>query len=132
MRWPYPWNKNINPLVIPPGYCRFQVSVQMRSTTKDGGGDSTETWTDALTALAGITTQTQREAYQNGAAAQLVEQVVHIVTFRYPTPAVTIAGGMRVIFGARKFAVQTTENVQERNRVLHLMCLEVNEGAGCS
>ncbi len=43
------------------------------------------------------------------------------------------AAGMQVAFGVRKFTVQTVENVQERNRVVHLMCLEVNGGgAGCS
>lgn len=132
MRWPYPWDKNINPLVIPPGYCRHQVTIQSKDTTQGGGGDPTETWTSVLTVLAGITTRTQREAYQTGAVSQFVEQVIQIVTIRYPVPDVTIAGGMRVVFGSRLFIVQSADNVQERNRVLNLTCLEVNGGNACS
>lgn len=132
MRWPYPWDKNVNPLVIPPGYCRNQVTIQRKSSEQDSGGDPTESWIPVLTALAGITTQTQREAYQTGQVAQFVPQVVHIVTLRYPVPDVMIAGGMQVVFGARIFIVQAADNVQERNRVLNLTCLEVNGGAACS
>lgn len=133
--WPYPWESQLNPLVIPPGFLRNQVQIQRPSGDKDDFGQPLDGWTIVLTAMAGIISLVQREVWQNG---MFSGQVTHRVTLRWPGPDVTIASGMRVVFGSRTFVVQAPpDNVQERNRVLHLLCLEIDGGGvgggqGCS
>ncbi|GGA80712.1 hypothetical protein GCM10011507_34910 [Edaphobacter acidisoli] len=109
--------------MIPPGSLRYQVSVQAQSTTQDSLGGQTETWATILTCMAAIETISQREAYQEG---QFSAQVTHRVSMYWPGVSLVIQGGMRVLFGSRILLIQTPENVQERNRVLHLHCLEIN------
>lgn len=133
MAFPYPWRTRQNELVIPTGAMRNQIAIQSQSTAQDPEtGEPSQVWNDVLTTMAAISTASSREMYQTGAAGQFVAQVTHIVKIRWPGASVMIAGGMRVMLGTRIFAIQTVENVQERNRVVNLMCLEVNGGTGCS
>jgi head-tail adaptor len=121
-----------DPLAINPGPLRHQISIQAQSASQDPEtGEQSLSWNMVLTTMAKIATTSSREMYQAGTAARFVAQVSHLVTIRWPGASVTLAGGMRVLFGARTFVVQTVENVQERNRVVNLTCLEINGGAGC-
>ena len=129
--WPYPWDKQPNPLVIPPGFLRNQVQIQAPSGTKDSTGGVNQSWSPILTAMAGIITLAQREVYQTG---QFTGQITHRITLRWPGESIVIASEMRVVFGKRIFVIQAPpDNVQERNRVIHLLCLEMsNGGQACS
>lgn len=131
----YPWHGNRNPLAVSAGQLRHQISIQAQSTAQDPDtGEPASVWNTTLTTWAQIETLTAREAYQAG-ASQFVAQVTHMVTIRWPGASVRIAGGMRVLFGERMFMIQAVDNVQERNRLLKLACLEVNGGnggSGCS
>jgi SPP1 family predicted phage head-tail adaptor len=122
----FPWANRRNPLVIPTGAKRNQVSVQSQAPTQDEFGGETANWNTVLTVMAAIATVSSKEMYQTGQTAQFTAQVTHMVTIDWPGASVPIAGGMQVVFGTRTFVVQTVENVQERNRVLNLMCLEIN------
>jgi SPP1 family predicted phage head-tail adaptor len=115
-----------NPLALDAGALRYQVSIQVQSSTQDEMGGPVAAWTPVLKTWAAIATSSQREVYQSGAGAQFVAQVTHRVQIRWPGAVLGIAGGMRVAFGDRLFQIQTVENVQERNRVLNLLCLEIN------
>jgi SPP1 family predicted phage head-tail adaptor len=119
----YPYGRVKDPLSLPAGLLRFAVQIQVQATTQDALGGPLQSWTTVLSCFAGISTMSQREVY---ATAQFVSEVTHRVTIRWPGPSIGIQGGMQVVFGTRIFKVQTVENVLERNRVLHLMCLEID------
>lgn len=93
----------------------------------DPAGDSygasvvASAWLDVRTTRAAISTLTGRELVQ---ASTLVSEASHVVTIRWT--AAVIRAGYRVQFGSRSFRVQYVDNVDERNRVIRLFCLEVN------
>lgn len=123
MGWGYPWNKNANPLALPPGSLRDQITIQAKGNQQDSFGAQAETWNTVLTTMAKIDTLNIREGYQPG---QFVAEATHTISMRWPGASIAIAGGMRIVTGARKFEIQSIENVQQRNRVLNLKCLELN------
>jgi SPP1 family predicted phage head-tail adaptor len=124
--WPYPHNRNRNPFSIPGGAKRHFVTVQTLSTTTDAtGGQVPSDPTPVLSCMAAINTLSEREAYQTG---QFSSQVTHRVSIDWPGPTPVLYAGMQVVFGMRLFQVQAIDNVQERNRTLHLMCLEIDGG----
>lgn len=112
-----------DPVVINSGELRHQVQIQKLETTQSSTGAPSTTWDTILTTMAAIMTASSREVYQ---ASQFTAQVSHVVKIRWPGSGITLAGGMQVIFGSRTFKLQTVENVQERNRVMLLHCLELN------
>ena len=123
--------------MIKAGDLRHRIAIQSQSTTQDAAtGEPSSVWNTVLETWAAIDTVSAMERYQRGGAAEFVAQALHRVTMRWPGAGVGIAGGMRVAFGMRMFTIQAVENVQERNRVLKLTCVEVNGstagGAGCS
>jgi SPP1 family predicted phage head-tail adaptor len=119
----YPYGRIKDPLSLPAGLLRNPVLIQAQSMTQDAVGGPLTAWTTVLSCFAGISTMSSREVYQT---AQFVSEVTHRVTIRWPGPSVSIQGGMQVVFGSRIFKIQNVENVQERNRVLYLMCVEIN------
>lgn len=113
----------ISPLVIEPGELRHSIQIQQQTATQSASGAPRQDWSKVLSTRAKISTASSREVYQ---AAQFTEQVTHVVTIRWPGASVAIQGGMQVLFGSRVFKIQAVENVEERNRVLRLRCLEIN------
>ena len=111
-------------LALPAGSLRHSIAVQSLSTTPDSFGQPQRNWTTILVARASIEAVQAREMYQNG---QFTGQVTHTITLRWPGASVTIAPGMQVVAHGQTYKIQTVENVLERNRVLQLMCLAINE-----
>ena len=111
-------------LALPAGSLRHSIAVQSLSTKPDSFGQPQRTWTTILVARASIEAVLAREMYQS---AQFTGQITHTVTLRWPGAAVSIAPGMQVVYGAHTYKIQTVENVLERNRVLKLMCLSLND-----
>lgn len=121
----YPWWQNRNPFSVSAGELRHQVQIQSPPVAKNDAGEPTGDWMVVLTALAGIASLAQREVYQTG---QFSGQLTHKITLRWPGEGV-IASGMRVVFGQRTFVIQAPpDNVQERNRLVNLLCLEIDGG----
>ena len=114
-----------NPLILPAGSLRNLISIEQSSTTPDSFGQPLNTWTAVLQTRAAINFVNNREIYQ---ADQLTEQVSHKVTIRWPGGLVSIVPGMRVVFGSHVYKVQAVNNVQQRNRVLEILVLELNGG----
>ena len=113
-----------DPLVINSGEQRHTIQIQVQSNAPDAvTGAPGTSWATVLTTQAAIRTASSREAYQ---AMQFTAQVSHVIKIRWPGTGFNIAGGQQVLFGSRQFKLQTVENVQERNRVLLLHCLEIN------
>ncbi len=118
----YPWQANRNPLALSAGQLRHEIRIQKLDDAGGQGCDSVPAWQTVLVCFAGIDTMSSREVFR---AQQFTAQVTHRITIRYPGN-IGIGPGLQILFGARIFVVQTVENVQERNRVLYLMCVEVN------
>ena len=105
------------------GSLRHLVVIQKHAPGRDSFGAPIETWQDVLTARASISLLRQSEQFQGGFAGQ----VTHTVVLRWPGNGFAIAPGMRVVHGAHRYRVQTVDNVEQRNRWLTLMVLEINE-----
>ena len=108
---------------VNPAELRHSIQVQSQSSTPDSFGQPQQTWTTILTTWARIEALTERELDQ---ADQLTSQVTHTITMRYPS-GVSITPGMRAVFGSHIYKIQTANNVDERNVVLKLMCLALND-----
>lgn len=129
--YPYPWNRERDPLNLPSGMLRDPIQIQAPSSTPGPYGASVTptSWVAALNCMAKIDAISTRDTFGGG---QLTSQVSHVVWLWWTdTP---IKAGYRIVFQstpsmpARNFMIQAVENVQERNRVLTLRCLEVDSG----
>lgn len=107
---------------LEPGDLRHVIQIQQRTTAPDPFGQPQPTWTTVLNTWSKIETLTLRELYQSG---QFTSQVTHTITLRFP--AVTISPGMRAVFAGHTYIVQAANNLEQRNTVLQLLVLELNE-----
>jgi head-tail adaptor len=113
---------------IDPGKKRHWIKTFAQNATQDSfGQESTALGANpVLGCFAAIETTTTRELFQDG----FVSLVSHRITTDWPNVAIT--ADMRVVFhsvlgaGASLCEIQTIENVQERNLVMILTCLEIN------
>lgn len=97
--------------------------IKLQQMTGAGGQDSTgqpqETWTDVAEVWAAVEPIRGREYF---AAQQVNAETTHRVRIRY---LVGVTPMMRILFGARVLRIEAVINVDERNRELQLMCVEV-------
>jgi SPP1 family predicted phage head-tail adaptor len=106
---------------INPGLLRHQIQIEAQTAATDGAGQRQDVWTTMFGAYAAIDTLSLREMYQSG---QDTSQVTHRVTLRWTNDP--IVPGMQVMFGARRFRIQSVDNVLELNVLVKLLCLELN------
>lgn len=113
------------PYILNAGDLRNSITIQAPVATPGSFGRSVTptSWTTVRTTRAAISTAGGKEV---AAAAQLVSDVTHVVRIRYTSTQ--ILPGYRVLYGSRVLTVEFVENVQEQNRVLRLVCREVNGG----
>lgn len=80
-----------------------------------------------LTTRADITTLTTNEKYQ---AQQFTSEVSHRIKFRWPGADATLKPGYQILFAGaganHTYIVQAIENVEERNRLMSVLALEIN------
>lgn len=130
MPLPYPYKKVKDPLSIPAGMLRHEVQIQKPGVTQDTLGSPSDTWTTVMTTMASIEDVLAAEGFDRDSEGWYspAAQVTHRVRLRYPGASVALAAGFRVYFVAqeRYFTVQFVVNVQQRNRVMLLGCIEVN------
>lgn len=112
---------------IDPGKKRHRIEIQGQGeTTQDTFGQISGAWNPILDCYAAIETMTAREQFQDG----FVSQVVHRISIDWTR--VPIKASMRVvvhpIFGANAsvYEIQAVENVQQRNLVMVLTCIEID------
>lgn len=111
--------------LLDPGQLRNQVAL---STPASGSPDSfgqepPADWTVYLTTWAAIRQLSGRELYQGDeftSAAQVR------ITIRWPGPGITVNPGDRVTFGTHIYVIQIVDNVELRDIVLNLNCLEID------
>lgn len=134
MAWPYPWQRVKDPLIIPSGALRNAIQIQSQSTTQDSFGGEIATWSTVLSCFAAIETMRTGEQFQEG----FVSQVVHRITIRWPGPSVPILANMRVVVDpvpggqSSVYEIQAVENVQQRNKIVRMTCLEIDSATVAS
>ena len=117
----------LNPLYLRAGELRHSAQIQTASSTRDAAGQPVSTWNVVLTTRAKIENsggQAYKESFSN---SSLAAQSTDLLTIRCPGSSITVAPGMRVIFGNNTFLVQDVDNVLHRNRVVRLACLMIDE-----
>jgi head-tail adaptor len=129
--YPHPWARTSDPLALPPGLLRHAIEVQRPSDTPGLSGASVNPadWIRVLVCMAGIDLISARDNY---ASEQLSSQLSHVVWMRWTDTPVRAGYRIKVqsapTMPTRYFMIQAVENVQERNRILTLRCLEVDAG----
>lgn len=102
------------------GKLRTRVEIQNRTTARDGYGDALETWGTAATVWAEVVPLSGRELW---AAQQAQADVTTRVRIRYRSD-VTVTPRTRLRIGTRILNVQAAVDVDGRNRLLELLCVE--------
>jgi SPP1 family predicted phage head-tail adaptor len=114
-------SKPIDPLALNAGDLRYSIAIQSRSTTPDSFGQPVTTWTTIRNTRAAIERSSGNELAQSG---DLASQQIYTIKMYWNS--IPVGPGMRVVSGADSYHVQGVENVQKRNRVLKLTCLEID------
>src|SRR5438445_9405559 len=107
---------------ISAGELRHRIDIVRPSPSQDASGG----WDVSLNKLfarvwAKIETLDGTDSLVAGAEAS---QVVHAITIRYRTG---ISADMQVIFQGRLFQIKAAPNPDERNKMLRLVCVEIND-----
>ena len=109
---------------VNPADLRYEIQLASKSATVDGFGQPLNTWPLYYTTYASIRLLSGQELYQ---AAEFTSASQYRIRFRWPGDLVgVISSGDRVFFGNRVFVIQIVDNVQMRNIVVELTCLEID------
>lgn len=113
------------PYIIDAGELRHSVTIEQPQYAADASGMAVtpSSYLAVRTTRAAVYTAGGRETSM---ASQIVSEVSHVVKVRWSD--VVIKSNYRLLYGDRYFTVQYVEDVGERNRVLLLYCLEVDQG----
>ena len=117
----------LNPLYLRAGELRHAVQIQAASSTRDAAGQTVSTLNVVLSTRAKIEntgSQAYKESFSN---SSLASESTDLLTIRWPGASITLAPGMRVVFGNNTYLVQAADNVLHRNRIVRLACLMVDE-----
>jgi head-tail adaptor len=116
-----------DPLYLRAGDLRHSVEIQTASPTRDAAGQPVSTWNVVMTTRAMIENSGARAYKESFSNSSLAAQSTDLLTIRWPGSAITVAPGMRIIYGNNTFLVQDVDNVLHRNRVVRLACLMIDE-----
>ena len=102
---------------------RHRVSLESQSTSKDTFGQPLQSWATVLTCWAAVEPLSGRELL---AARQMASEVTHRVIVRYQAALAAPRTVMtyRVNFGERYFDIREVLNTDERDREVHMLCVE--------
>lgn len=103
------------------GKLRHRVRLQRPGGSKDAFAGRVTSWTDVAVVWACVEPLTGRDAV---IAAQRQASTSHKVTVRYSLSTAVIAADWRVLYDGRVLVVDNIINVEERNEVLELFCIE--------
>ena len=106
------------------GRLRHQIQIVQPKTTQDsmGGSDISKNVVLA-TVWASVEALNGTEKF---AAHEFVTQVSHQIVIRKPD-SLTLNAGMQVWFQTRQFQIECVLNPDERNKMLILLCIEIND-----
>lgn len=102
------------------GKLRKRIDIEHVVQTAEGDGSTTESWQTFATRWASIEPiETSGREYLQGAAIE--SDVSHVITLRWLDG---VTAKHRVYFRGRIFEIESTADVEERGRMLVLMCKE--------
>lgn len=108
-------------LFVDPGALRSELSLQACTTTPDGMGGHTQTWTEMATVFARIEPVSAGSLY---GPDQTVETVTHRVMLRWRSG---VAAGQRFVRQGRVFDIVTVHDPDDSGR--YLVCRAREAGA---
>jgi SPP1 family predicted phage head-tail adaptor len=113
-----------NSPVLQAGKFRHQIRIVKPAGTQDsaGGANENENITIADNVWATIEALSGVEKF---AAYEFSSEISHSVIIRYSDYRVT--ADMQVEFQGRRFQIEAVLNPDERNKMLQLLCIEVND-----
>jgi SPP1 family predicted phage head-tail adaptor len=117
-----------DPYQLPSGGLPHLIQVQAPSATRDEFGQNNTTFTTILTCRAAIqstASQTFRFAAQDNVQAS---NATDVITIRWPGSGIEILPNMQVLFGTKVYTIQVVDNINNRNRIVRLLC--VGQGLG--
>ena len=100
------------------GTLRHKVIIQVGTEAQDGFGGVTLTWATFATVWAAIEPISGKEFFDS---QQVNAEVTTRIRIRY---LASVTPKMRVLHGARIYRIESTVDLNERTRELHLMCVE--------
>lgn len=100
------------------GKLRHEITIQAVTTTQDGYGGQTESWSTFATVRASVEPLQGREYF---AAQQVQAEVTTRFRIRYLSG---VTPKMRVLYDGRTFNVASVINPNERSHELHIMAVE--------
>lgn len=103
---------------MPAGPLRERCAIQAESTSDDGMGGQTLSWSTSATVWARVTPIGGREQVQ---AQQVQDSVTHRVTIRY-RPGLN--AGMRLLWGSKPLNIRAVTNPDEKKKYLELLTEE--------
>jgi SPP1 family predicted phage head-tail adaptor len=107
------------------GRLRNRISIVRVSPVQDSTG-GTNLSVDVLYANVWASVEAQSGNDSANGAGGFVSKVTHQVVIRY-RPGITAA--MQVQFKGRQFQIEAVQNPDERNKMLILQCIEINDSA---
>lgn len=94
--------------------------LQLSHATRSATGNSEKIWITYATVWAAFRTLSGGERL---AASQVGATLSHEITIRYD-PSVKVLASHRFVLGDRVFDIKDVRNVDERNEVIRMICME--------
>jgi SPP1 family predicted phage head-tail adaptor len=106
------------------GRLRNRISIVRVSPAQDSTGGINLS-VDVLYANVWASIEAQGGGDSANGAGGFVSKVTHQVVMRYRTG---ITAAMQLQFNGRQFQIESVQNPDERNKMLILQCVEINDG----
>jgi len=103
------------------GEYRFRGMIQESTEVQDAHGEMVDAWADLVKVWMKIVPVKDQELIARNREESVT---THKVFLRYSSEVAGVNSTMRILFGARVFAIQSVLNLGERNRDLELLCEE--------
>jgi SPP1 family predicted phage head-tail adaptor len=117
------------PTTISPGELRHRIQIAVPSGAQDSMGGISQNpleWTVRWTCWASIEAWT---GSQSLGTDQFVSESSHWIVIRNPREAFTVTAAMYVWWNGRTFQITAVLNPDEANKLLVLVCAEINNSA---
>jgi head-tail adaptor len=116
-----------DPLVLNPGELIHQIQIQAADTSqRDAAGQATTRWNLVLETWAKIESAGSISYRMSFSGSEFSSQSTDLMTIRWPGSSITVEPDQRVVMGNNIWTIQGVDNIQHRNRVVRLACLQVD------
>jgi SPP1 family predicted phage head-tail adaptor len=103
-------------MTIEAGKLWHEISIEQRGDTRDAHGASIASWSEYLATYAELVNLSGNELIQ---AQQINSRINTKFIIRWDAG---IRATMRILFKSRYYGIVYTNNIDERDKVMHLLC----------